>query len=64
MRTTLNLNDEAVEAAMAMSPGLTKTKVINMALRDYARRKRLKGLLDLRGKGQWEGDLDALRKRS
>ena len=64
MRTTLNLNDEAVEAAMAVSAGRTRTDVINEALREYARRKRLKGLLDLRGKAPWEGDLDALRARS
>jgi Bacterial antitoxin of type II TA system, VapB len=64
MRTTLNLDNEAVDAAMAVSPGLTKTKVINIALLDYSRRKRLKGLLDLRGKAHWDGDLDALRKRA
>jgi hypothetical protein len=64
MRTTLNLNDEAVTAAMAVSEGMNKTQVINLALMDYARRRRLKALLDLRGEVQWEGDLDALRKRS
>ena len=63
MRTTLNLDDTAVAEAMAVSAGKTKTQVINEALRDYARRKRLKGLLRLRGKGHWEGNLDDLRGR-
>ena len=63
MRTTLNLDDKAVEEAMKVAKGKTKTQIINEALRDYARRKRLRGLLQLRGKQQWEGDLDQLRKR-
>jgi hypothetical protein len=63
MRTTLNLDDLAVRAALAVAPGKTKTQVINEALLEYARRKRLKGLLDLRGQAPWEGDLDALRGR-
>ena len=63
MRTTLNLDDKAVEEAMKVAKGKTKTQIINEALRDYARRKRLRGLLQLRGKQHWEGDLDQLRKR-
>ena len=63
MRTTLNLDDEALAAAMEHAEGRTKTAVINEALRTYARRKRLRGLLELRGKVRWEGDLDRLRER-
>lgn len=63
MRTTLNLDDEALEDALAVAPGSTKTDVINDALREYARRRRLRGLLAFEGKMEWEGDLDALRKR-
>ena len=50
-------------AAMAVGSGRTKTAVINEALRDYARRRRLRRLLKFEGKLQWEGDLDRLRKR-
>jgi Arc/MetJ family transcription regulator len=64
MRTTLNLDDEAVEAAMKAAPGRTKTDVINDALREYARRRRLRGLLKFRGKVRWEGNLDQLRERT
>ena len=63
MRTTLNLDSQAVKEAMEVSMGKTKTQVINEALFDYARRKRLKGLLALRGGTKWDGDLDRLRKR-
>lgn len=63
MRTTLNLDDQALAEAMAVSKGRTKTDVINEALAEYARRKRLQGLLKLRGKARWEGNLDELRGR-
>jgi Arc/MetJ family transcription regulator len=63
MRTTLNVDDEALEAAMTAAPGQTKTHVINEALREYARRRAVRRLLDFRGKVRWEGDLDELRRR-
>lgn len=63
MRTTLDLDEKALAAAMAVSSGRTKTAVINEALRDYARRRRLRGLLKFRGRLRWDGDLDKLRKR-
>jgi Arc/MetJ family transcription regulator len=64
MRTTLNIDDEALAGAMRVSPEKTKTDVINEALREYARRRRVQGFLELAGKVQWEGDLDELRRRS
>jgi len=64
VRTTLNLDGEAIAAAMKAAPGRTKTDVINDALREYARRRRLRGLLKFRGKVRWEGNLDELRERT
>jgi Arc/MetJ family transcription regulator len=64
MRTTLNIDDEALRAAMKTAPGETKTALINEALRAYARRRRLRGMLKLEGKVRWAGDLDVLRKRT
>jgi Arc/MetJ family transcription regulator len=63
MRTTLNLDEQALANAMRVSSGKTKTAVINEALRDYARRRSVRGLLKFEGKVKWEGDLDSLRKR-
>jgi len=63
VRTTLNLDDVALEAAMKVSEGRTKTEVVNEALRRFARAKRRRQLLDLRGKVQWIGNVDDLRKR-
>ncbi len=63
MRTTLNLDDEALERAMKVAAGKTKTEVINEALREFARRRKVRELLELRGKVEWTGDIDKLRKR-
>lgn len=63
MRTTLDLDQDALAAAMEATPGRTKTSIINEALREYARRRRLRGLLAFEGKLRWEGDLDELRRR-
>ena len=63
MRTTLNIDETALEEAMKASEGRTKTEVVNEALRAFARAKRRKRLLDLRGKIAWEGDIDELRMR-
>lgn len=63
MRTTLNLDDEALASAMKVASGMTKTDVINEALREFARRRRLREFLEFKGKVRWEGDLDELRGR-
>ena len=64
MRTTLNIDDDALAEAMRHAEGKTKTEVINEALRAFARKNRLRELIELRGTIEWEGDIDALRERS
>ena len=63
MRTTLNIDEAALTGAMKTARGQTKTAVINEALREYARRRRVRRLLELRGRMRWEGNLDELRGR-
>lgn len=63
VRTTLNIDDAALAGAMKTAAGKTKTAVINEALREYAQRRRVRRLLEFRGKAHWEGSLDDLRGR-
>jgi len=63
VRTTLNIDDAALAGAMKTARGKTKTAVINEALREYARRRRIRRLLEFRGRVRWEGNLDDLRGR-
>jgi Arc/MetJ family transcription regulator len=64
MRTTLNVDDDALRDALRAAPGKTKTAVINEALREYARRRRVRELLAYEGRARWEGNLDELRRRT
>lgn len=63
MRTTLNIDDSALKAALAVAKGRTKTDVINDALRAFARAEKRVALLELKGKVRWSGSVDKLRKR-
>jgi len=63
MRTTLNLDERALEEAMSYAEGRTRTEVVNQALRSFVRGQQQKELLELRGKVDWRGDIDQLRKR-
>jgi Arc/MetJ family transcription regulator len=63
VRTTLNIDDAALAGAMKSARGKTKTAVINEALLEYARRRRIRRLLEFRGRVRWEGNLDDLRGR-
>ncbi len=62
MRTTLNIDDEALRAALEISGARTKTEVVNEALRRYVQAKRRRRLLDLQGKVPWEGKVEDLRR--
>ena len=63
MRKTLNLDEDALAGAMKVASAKTKTAVINEALRDYARRRDVRGFRKWEGRLQWKGNLDAERKR-
>jgi len=63
MRTTVTIDDDVLEAAMACADGLSRPEVINEALRRFARARRRREMLALRGTIEWEGDIDQLRGR-
>jgi fatty acid-binding protein DegV len=64
MRTTIDLPETLIEAAMKLSNQRTKTAVIVAALEDFVRKGRIQGLKKYRGKVNVDIDLNALRKRS
>jgi Arc/MetJ family transcription regulator len=61
MRTNIDLDDELVKRGLKLSGLRTKKELVNMALREFLRRKDQKKILELRGKIRWQGDLDAMR---
>jgi Arc/MetJ family transcription regulator len=50
MRTTLDLDDDLMEALMARHPELSKTKAVEAAIEDHVRRGAVDWLLEMRGK--------------
>ncbi|MDP2990817.1 MAG: type II toxin-antitoxin system VapB family antitoxin [Kiritimatiellota bacterium] len=64
MRTTLDLPDVLVQAAMKVSQQKTKTAMIITALQDLVRKNRLQALRQFRGRVDIDLDLNAVRKRA
>jgi Arc/MetJ family transcription regulator len=61
VRTNIELDDELVAEAMAMTGLPTKRATVEEALRVLLQHRRKTALADLAGLG-WEGDLDAMRE--
>jgi Arc/MetJ family transcription regulator len=63
MRTTLHLDDVTLAKAVELCPGKTKTEILNEALQEFVRKRRLPRFLDFEGKMRWEGNVNELRGR-
>jgi Arc/MetJ family transcription regulator len=63
MRTNIEIDDELLAKAMAASGKTTKKDTVREALELLVRIKQGQtALRKLRGKIEWEGDLDAMRR--
>lgn len=61
-RTNVVLDDELLEKAKDLTGMKTTREVVDHALRELVRHKRQRKLLELKGKIDWEGDLQAMRR--
>lgn len=63
MRTTINIRDDLMEALLAHTKAKTKTKAIELSIREYIEKKSLEDLLSLSGKitidSDWQKDEEA-----
>ena len=62
MRTNIEIDDEVMREAQRLTGAKTKREAVDFALRELVARHRGLGILDLRGRVQWEGDLEASRR--
>lgn len=60
MRATLNIPDDLIAEVQKLSGEKSKTKAIITAMQEYIRDKKIKMLLELRGKIQIEDKTDEL----
>lgn len=62
-RTNIVLDDDLVEEAMRLTGARTKRAVVDLALRRLVEKGTLyRRLRDLRGRLNWQGDIDAGRR--
>ena len=61
MRTNIEIDDGVLEEVRRLTGATTKRQAVDIALRELVASYRRAGLLDLRGKVRWEGDLDESR---
>jgi len=64
MRTNIVIDDRLMAEAMQASGSQTKREVVELGLKTLLRLSRQRRLRDLRGKLEWQGDLDAMRRDS
>ena len=61
VRTNIEIDDELLAQAQQVAGTRTKKATVEFALRELIRRKQRRGALELRGRVEWEGDLDVSR---
>jgi Arc/MetJ family transcription regulator len=61
-RTNVELDEKLVKEGMRLFKKKTKKDLIHFALSELIRREKAKGILDLEGQVEWEGDLKEMRK--
>jgi Arc/MetJ family transcription regulator len=62
MRTNIEIDDELMDEAQRLTGISTKREAVDFALRELVSRHRRLGLLELRGRVHWEGDLATSRR--
>jgi Arc/MetJ family transcription regulator len=62
VRTNIEIDDEVLDEARRLTGMATKRETVDLALRELVARQRRLGVLDLRGKVRWDGDLDESRR--
>ncbi|WP_029001182.1 type II toxin-antitoxin system VapB family antitoxin [Azohydromonas australica] len=61
MRTNIDIDDKLLSDAIRLSGAKTKREAVELGLRTLVRLRQQEELRKLRGKLDWQGDLDAMR---
>ena len=56
MRTTINIQDDLMEALLAQTKAKTKTKAIELSIREYIEKKPIENIVALSGKINIDSD--------
>lgn len=61
MRTNVEIDDDVLREVRRLTGAKTKREAVDLALRELVARHRRLGILELRGKVHWDGDLETSR---
>jgi Arc/MetJ family transcription regulator len=61
-RTNIDLDDRLVEEGLRIFKCQTKKELIHLALQELLKTEKWKEILKLRGRLQWEGNLEEVRR--
>ena len=64
MRTNIVIDDELMEQVLRLTGLKTKREAVELGLKTLVRLSKQAELKSLRGKLQWDGDLDEMRTNS
>ena len=64
MRTNIDIDDRLMSDALKAGGYRTKREAVEQGLRWIVRMRAQEDLMSLRGKIDWQGDLDAMRRDS
>jgi Arc/MetJ family transcription regulator len=62
MRTNIVIGDKLMKDTLRATGLKTKREAVELGLRTVLRLQQQKAIRSLRGKGNWQGDLKAMRK--
>lgn len=62
MRTNIEIDDKLMADTLRATGLRTKREAVELGLRTLLRLRRQSGVRRLRGKVEWQGDLDAMRR--
>lgn len=61
MRTNIEIDQKVIEEILEKTNIKTKREAVDLALKEFLRKIKLKELSEMAGKVSWTGDLDAMR---
>jgi Arc/MetJ family transcription regulator len=61
-RTLIDIEDDVLEKAQKMTGINKKVDIVNYALKKLVEQKEIEEILKLKGKIEWTGDLEEMRK--
>ena len=61
MKTAVEVDNDLLHQAQALTEIRSQQELVDLALKTLIQAQRRRQMLQLRGKVQWEGDLDVMR---